>query len=404
MKQSTPSRRTVLKLAAAIPVALARAPLMRAAGPRVVVIGAGAFGGWTALWLARRGAQVTLIDAWGPGNMRASSGGETRVIRGSYGDRAIYTRMAARALQLWSEHEREWGRQFYVPTGALWMFGKDDSFARASVKVMDAEGLPSERPAIEDARRRWPQIDFDGVSSAMFEPRAGYLLARQSCAHVVERARALGVTFRFGAARPFEPKGPMSSLTLEGGGSVPADTFVFACGPWLGRLFPEVIGARVRASRQATMYFGTPAGDTRFHEGTLPVWADFRERLIYGIPGNAHRGFKVADDTPGPDFDPTSGERETTDADVTAARAFLRLRFPSLADAPLLGSEICQYENSPDSHFIVDRHPAASNVWIVGGGSGHGFKMGPALGEMVSALVLSDGVPDAQLRLTRFAK
>jgi len=398
-----PTRRTILKLAA-VPFALGRAPLMRAAGPRVVVIGAGAFGGWTAFCLARRGAQVTIVDAWGPGNMRASSGGETRVIRGSYGERAIYTRMAARALQLWAEHEREWGRQFYVPTGALWMFGHDDTFARASVKAMAAEGLPSERPLVEDARRRWPQIDFDGISSVMFEPKAGYLLARQSCAHVVERARALGAAYRVAAARPFEPGNSMSSLALEGGGAVPADAFVFACGPWLGRLFPDVIGARVRSTRQATFYFGTPAGDTRFHDGTLPVWVDYRERLLYGIPGNAHRGFKVADDTLGPDFDPTSGERETRDAEIADARAFLRRRFPSLAGAPLLGGEVCQYENSPDAHFIVDRHPAASNVWIVGGGSGHGFKMGPALGEMVSELVLSGGSADPQLRLARFAK
>lgn len=397
-----PTRRTVLKLAAA-PLLMGRAPLMRSAAPRVVVVGAGAFGGWTALWLARRGAQVTLVDAWGPGNMRASSGGETRVIRGSYGDRGIYTRMAARALELWAGHDREWGRQFYVPTGALWMFGADDGFARASVKAMASEGLPAERPALAEARRRWPQVDFEGISSLMFEPKAGYLLARQSCGHVVERARALGAAYRVAAVRPVEPKGPVSAVALKGGGSLEGDAFVFACGPWLGRMFPGVIGARVRSTRQATLYFGTSAGDTRFDEAALPVWVDYRERLIYGIPGNSHRGFKVADDTLGPDFDPTSGERAITDAEVTAARGFLRRRFPGLANAPLLGGEVCQYENSPDSHFIVDRHPAASNAWIVGGGSGHGFKMGPALGEMVSGLVLSDGTPEPQLRLSRFA-
>lgn len=399
-----PTRRTILKLAATIPFALGQPPLIRAAGPRVVVIGAGAFGGWTALWLARRGAQVTLVDAWGPGNMRASSGGETRVIRGGYGDRAIYTRMAARALQLWTEHEREWGRRFFVPTGALWMFGQDDAFARASVKTMTAEGLPVERPTVEDARRRWPQIDFSGVSSVMVEPKAGYLLARQSCAQVVERARALGATYRVAAARPFEPKAAMSSLSLEDGGTVTGDVFVFACGPWLGRLFPDVIGARVRPTRQSVFYFGTPPGDGRFDEGALPVWVDFGERLVYGIPGNTHRGFKLADDTPGPDFEPTAGERQITGTEVAGARAFLRRRFPELATAPFLGGEVCQYENSPDSHFIVDRHPAASNVWIVGGGSGHGFKMGPALGEMVAGLVLSDGAADPQLRLSRLSK
>ncbi|CAN5524682.1 N-methyl-L-tryptophan oxidase [soil metagenome] len=398
-----PSRRTVLKLAA-VPLLLGHAPAIRATPRHVAVIGAGAFGGWTALWLARRGARVTLVDAWGPGNMRASSGGETRVIRGSYGDRIIYTRMAARALQLWQEHDREWERQFLIRTGALWMFRADDAFARASVEAMSAEGLPVERPSVAEAKRQWPQIEFRGISSLMFEPEAGYLLARQSCAHVVERARAAGASYRVAAARPPAPEGAMSRIPLEGGGALAADAFVFACGPWLGRLFPDVIGQRVRSTRQGTFYFGPPPGDTAFDEGRLPVWVDYGERLVYGIPGNAHRGFKLADDTLGPEFDPTTGDRTGSAEEAAAARAFLRDRFPALADAPLLGAEVCQYENSPDSHFIVDRHPAAANVWLVGGGSGHGFKMGPALGEMVAGLILSDGTPDPQLRLDRFAR
>lgn len=376
---------------------------MRAARS-VVVVGAGAFGGWTALWLARRGARVTLIDAWGPGNMRASSGGETRVIRGSYGDRAIYTRMAARALRLWRESEREWNRQLYFPTGALWMYGADDSFARASEQAMAAEGLPFERPALDAARRRWPQIDFDGVKSLMFEPEAGYLLARQSCAIVVDRARAAGAEYRVAEAQPVSPARALDRLALSGGDSVAADTFVFACGPWLGRLFPDVIGPRITATRQEVYYFGPAPGDTRFDEGRLPIWVDQGERFIYGIPGNANRGFKIADDTRGVEFDPTSGQRDLTDEGVAAARAFLRRRFPALAAAPLLGGEVCQYENSPDSHFIVDRHPRAGNVWIVGGGSGHGFKMGPAVGEAVADLVLKDGTADPQFALDRFDK
>jgi sarcosine oxidase len=334
--------------------------------------------------------------------MRASSGGETRVIRGSYGDRAIYTRMAARALELWRAHEREWDRRFFIRTGALWMFQGDDAFATASVREMAAEGLPAERPSLADARRRWPQVDFDAVRSVMFEPEAGYLLARRSCADVVEQARALGAEYRIAAARPAEPDRAVSSIPLDGGGSLAADAFVFACGPWLGQLFPRAIGSRVRSTRQETFYFGASPGDARFGEDRLPVWVDYGERLIYGVPGNAHRGFKLADDTPGPDFDPTGGDRATTPAEIDAARAFLRRRFPGLADAPLLGGEVCQYESSPDSHFIVDRHPAAPNVWLVGGGSGHGFKMGPALGELVADLILADGTPDPLLRLDRF--
>jgi sarcosine oxidase len=396
-----PSRRTILKLGVA-PFVLPQAPSIRSATPHIAVIGAGAFGGWTAWWLAQRGARVTLLDAWGPGNMRASSGGETRVIRGSYGDRAIYTRMAARALRLWQEREREWQQPLYVKTGALWMFGRDDGFAKLSAPIMAAEGVPSERPPIDEARRRWPQISFDGISSTLFEPEAGYLLARRSCAVVVERARALGVEYRVGSAAPLSPSRAPDRVTLDDGGTIAADAFVFACGPWLGRMLPDVVGPRIASTRQEVLYFGVPPGDARFEESSLPIWLDYGDRVIYGIPGNAHRGFKIADDTVGPAFDPTAGDRRNSAESIDAARAFLRVRFRALANAPLLGGEVCQYESSPDSHFIIDRHPSAANVWIAGGGSGHGFKMGPALGEMLSHLILSDGQPDAQLRLARF--
>ena len=135
----------------------------------------------------------------------------------------------------------------------------------------------------------------------------------------------------------------------------------------------------------------------------MPVWVDYGERLMYGIPGNANRGFKVADDSPGPIFDPTGGSRDATPAGLDATRAFLQRRFPALAGAPLLGSEVCQYEASPDSHFIVDRHPAAANVWIAGGGSGHGFKMGPAIGEHIASVVLGTAQPEPQFALSRLS-
>ena len=397
-----PSRRAILKLAAT-PFLFPRGPLIQT-GRHIAVIGAGAFGGWTAWWLARRGARVTIVDAWGPGNSRASSGGETRVIRGSYGDRGIYTKMAARALRLWREREQEWKEPFYTRTGTLWMFGQDDSFARASLPHMAAEGFPAERPPVDAARRRWPQISFDGITSTLFEPEAGYLLARRSCATVVEHARGLGADYRVAAVAPLSPSAAVDRVPLEGGGAIAADTFVFACGPWLGRLFPDVIGKRVASTRQEVFYFGAPPGDARFDDASLPVWADYRDRLIYGIPGNAYRGFKLADDTAGPPFDPTSGDRRLSPQGIDAARAFLRVRFPTLADAPLLGGEVCQYESTPDSHFILDRHPAAANIWIAGGGSGHGFKVGPALGEMLADLILSGGEPHAQFRLSRFSE
>ena len=169
-----------------------------------------------------------------------------------------------------------------------------------------------------------------------------------------------------------------------------ADRFVFACGPWMGKLFPQTIGTNMQATKQDVFFFGTPAGDRRFNENQLPVWADHRQPFMYGIPGNQGRGFKIADDTRGPTFDPTDGERRVSDVALQRAREYLRLRFPGLENAPLVETRVCQYEQTPDGDFIVDRHPAAPHVWLVGGGSGHGFKHGPALGELVAKLVLKD--------------
>ncbi len=400
-----PSRRDMLKTALAWPAAAAvGGARARPQGPRVVVVGAGAFGGWTALELVRRGVRVTLVDAWGPGHARASSGGETRVIRATYGTRAVYTRMALRALDLWRAHDDRFGRGFFCRTGALWMFGRDGSFGQTSAAALREAGQSFEELSVAVAARRFPQMAFDGVTSVLLEPNAGILLARRACEHVVERVVAEGGEYRQAAVQaPVRAAGaPLASLALAGGDSLPADAFVLAAGPWLGSLLPDVVGTLVTPTRQEVFYFGTAAGDTRFNEASLPVWVDVGDRLIYGLPGNANRGFKVADDTSGPAFDPTAGPRDVTAAGLKAIRAFLARRFPALAKAPLIGSEVCQYEASPDSHFIIDRHPGAPNAWIVGGGSGHGFKMGPAIGELVASLVLGTGAPDPTFGLARF--
>ena len=372
---------------------------------KIVVVGAGAFGGWTALELLRRGAQVTLVDAWGPGNTRASSGGETRVIRATYGNQAIYTRMAIQALARWREYDRSFQTEWLRMTGVLWMLRRDDAFGAASVVAFRAERHPIDVLSVAAARRRYPQINFDGVASVLFEPEAGYLLARRACEHVAARVVAEG-----GAYVPGAVKGPLrfsrrvTSVPLIGGGTIDADGFVFACGPWLGSLFPDEVGSAIRSTRQDVFYFGTPPGDRRYSEEGLPIWLDMGTRVMYGIPGNANRGFKVADDTSGPPIDPTTGSRVPLPAGLRRVRAFLARRFPKLAGAPLLGTEVCQYEATADSHFVIDRHPRAPNVWIAGGGSGHGFKMGPVIGEMVAAAVLGQSTPDSAFSLARFAR
>jgi len=403
------SRRELLAAMTALPLldsVLPGGSVPRAAGVgSVIVIGAGVFGGWTALHLLRRGMQVTLVDAWGPGNSRASSGGETRVIRGTYGPDGIYTRMVARSLELWKENEARWSLRLYHRTGALWMVsGKDDAYEKASLPLLREAGLRLEVLSPVQADKRFPQINFEGVKWAIYEQDAGYLTARRACEAVLEAFVKEGGLFRTAAAQPGPLKaGEMQAVELSDGSRLSADQYVFACGPWLGKLFPDVIANLIAPTRQEVFFFGTPAGDHRFSEETMPVWIDHGESFMYGIPGNEWRGFKVADDTRGAPFDPTSGERTASPEGLKAAREYLAFRFPALKGAPVVDSRVCQYENSPDHHLIIDHHPRAQNVLLVGGGSGHGFKHGPAVGERAADIVRGKQ-PDPFFGLSRFTK
>jgi sarcosine oxidase len=163
-------------------------------------------------------------------------------------------------------------------------------------------------------------------------------------------------------------------------------TFVFAAGPWLPSLFPELLGGRISVTKQDVLFLGPAPGDGRFNAEWLPCWVD-SDADAYGIPAVDGRGMKIAPDRHGPPFDPTDGERLVDAESVRLARAYAAQRFPDLALAPVVESRVCQYEETADTHFILDRHPDLDNVWIAGGGSGHGFKHGPVIGSyLVSRL------------------
>jgi sarcosine oxidase len=385
------SRRSFLKGSAVLGVThIVGSPAFAASvRPSAIVVGAGAFGGWTALQLVQRGAKVTLIDAWGPGNSRASSGGETRTIRATYGPAdVLYTKMVARALQLWQEYEQRWNLKLFFRSGALRMAGADDSYERAALPVLREAGIRFEKLSAADCASRWPQIDFDGVPWSVYEPDSGFLAARRGCEAVLNAFLKQGGQYRQAQATPGRmTANQMEGITVGQGEAMNADTYVFAPGPWLGRVFP-FLASSITPTRQEVFFFGTPAGDLRFTEEHLPTWIDGGSHPFFGVPGNHWRGFKIADDTRGPVIDPSTMEREISEEKLVAARAYLRMRFPAMAGSPLLESRVCQYENSTDHNFILDRHPEAANLWIVGGGSGHGFKHGPVMGEMVADAVM----------------
>ena len=385
--------------------AMAKSKTMKIKKGHIAVIGAGAFGGWTAHHLLKKGYDVTLLDVFGPGNSRASSGGDSRVIRGIYGEDKIYVDLVARSFKLWKRYQKQWQQSLYFPTGALWFFQVDDTYAQKSLPIVNQAGLKSEQISKKEVEKKFPQINLTDLKSFYFEHEAGYLPARHCCQVVLENFVKKGGEYKQLAVKPgkiFNNK--LTELILSDGSKLNADSYVFACGPWLSKVFPNVLKDIITPTRQEVFFFGTPYGDPSLFESNMPVWVDFGKKIWYGIPGADWRGFKVADDTRGAEFDPTSGNRKASESGLESARNYLAKRFPSMKDAPLLESRVCQYENSPDGNYIIDKHPEAENIWVIGGGSGHGFKLGPALGEFVVDRVIGNKEIDPFFALSRFNK
>jgi monomeric sarcosine oxidase len=365
----------------------------------VAVVGAGVFGAWTAWHLQRAGRRVALLDAFGPGNARSSSGGQTRVIRMAYGDQEIYTRWSMRSLELWKSVLRRGGRgNQFQPSGVLWMARGEDPLTMKSLETLRRLGVAHERLGRAELEARWPQIDFGPINWAIHEPGSGFFAAFHVVQNVAQAALGAGAAYLQEAVVPPSGRGRLASLSTRSGRTVSASSFVFACGPWLPKLFPDLLAERIFPTRQEVFYFGVGAGETRFQSPAMPVWADFAEE-IYGIPDFRGRGFKVAPDRHGEPVDPDTLERVATPETLARVREYVARRFPALAGAPVVGTEVCQYENTSNGDFLIDRHPEMENVWLVGGGSGHGFKHGPAVGEYVAARVADGQAVDAKFSL-----
>ena len=353
----------------------------------VAVIGAGVFGAWTAYWLRRAGARVLLVDAYGPGNSRSSSGGESRMIRLGYGPDEIYTRSAQRSLELWKQLFAEVGPHaapLFQNTGILWLARDRDPYCEAVLSTLQLVGARFEKLDGDEILQRYGVFGSGQAPWGILELDSGVLMARRAVQTVVARAREIGVDYvqaRFRAETQID-----------------ADVSVFACGPWLPKVFPELLGELIHVTRQEVFFFGVSSGGERSGPHALPAWIDFND-LVYGLPNLEGRGFKLAIDAHGPEFDPDTGDRIVSQEGLAAARAYLARRMPLFADAPVLETRVCQYENTSNGDLLIDRHPARENVWIVGGGSGHGFKHGPAVAEYVAAMIGGTGTPEPRFSL-----
>ena len=364
----------------------------------LIVVGAGTMGAWTALHAARSGRDTTLVDAFGAGHPRATSGDETRIIRSSHGADELYPRWSRDSRDAWRELGEEEGESLFVQAGALWFAARDGGFEAASFATLTRLGIPVERLPPDEIAARWPQVGVEDLAFATYEPEAGLLMARRGVAAAARAVTRNGGRFELASVEPGEERGGrLLDVVTPDGRRIGGDAFVFACGPWLPQLFPDVVGGLIRVTKQDVLFIGPAPGDGRFAAEWLPCWVDY-DAPFYGIPAVDGRGFKLAPDRFGPLFDPTDGERLVDPASVRETRQFLRRRFPDLAGQPVVETRVCQYETTPDTNFVLDRHPGLDNVWIAGGGSGHGFKHGPAIGRYVLSLVAGHEPTEAELR------
>jgi sarcosine oxidase len=350
----------------------------------VVIVGAGTFGASLAWTLARRGEQVTLVDQFEPGDSRATSGGESRLIRCSHGSDPDYTATARRARALWRELEAEAGEELMLEIGMAWFAEREDGWEAESERTMAAQGIPSQRLDVAEAARLFPSLGTDDLEFVLYEPEAGVVRAQRAVRALARQAVEHGARLVRGRATPDGDTvlvGSAADRAVSFDRRLEGDAVVWSCGGWLGGLFPEQ--ARIDVTRQELLFFdGGPAWRA------APGWVDY-DRAMYGTGDVDDLGVKVALDEEGPPLDPDA-ELPAAGATEPRVREYLRLRFPALADAPLREGRCCRYELSPDSHFVAGRHPELERTWLLGAGSGHGFKHGPAIAELMAAALAGD--------------
>lgn len=389
----------------------------------VIVVGAGAWGTWISYHLRKSGARVTQVEQYGVANSRATSGDETRGIRSSYGDRSVsaelWTAWARKSIQRWREFDEEFGKRFgtkfFFTTGDVIFRDKPEPFTTRTQELWTAQGVKFEKITADEAKHRWPQINGEGSEVVLYEPDAGVARARDSIQALGAVARDAGVEFRLARMTPGPvANGKMNGIKLDDGTVLTADAYVFACGPWLPKIFPQLMATRMRIPIGHVCYFGTPVGDTRFTFPNIPSWnvpgvtgwaalppdyRGFRVRGAFGPPAPV-RAPGAADVPPPPpppsappdprQQDPDLSVRWSNEDRIEGSRRVLVKHFPTMADAPLLETRSCHYESSVNRNFIIDRLPGAENAWIAGVGQAEGFKFSPVTGEYAAWRVLGD--------------
>jgi len=361
---------------------------------KIAVIGSGIWGACTAYFLKKEGVEVDLYDMWGPGNSRSGSGGASRIIRLTYGKDKIYSELTNKSFSFWENLPNKDERSLYLENGMLWIITQDDSsYVKNSIPIIKKLGNKIEKISIEDAKNNYPVINFEDAKEIYLEKKAGILFASRSCKKVVKEFQKLGGSLIIGEVKIEEDKLNKGNAIFFNNKKIKADYYVIACGPWNRKLLPRYLQKITYTSRQEVYFFSIPNNNiSNYSIEKMPCWMDLNELTptYYGMPFHLNKGFKVAYDERNILFDPDESDRIPMPKLITRVKKYIYNRFPGLSGLPITETKVCQYENSIDGNFIINKHDKANNVLILGGSSGHGFKMGPGIGELVKDVILNN--------------
>ncbi|HEY3214973.1 MAG TPA: N-methyl-L-tryptophan oxidase [Candidatus Eisenbacteria bacterium] len=358
----------------------------------VAIVGLGAMGGAAAFHLARRGTRVLGLDRFAPPHALGSSHGETRIIREAYFEDPRYVPIVQRAYELWRELEKVAGERLLIETGGL-MVGPPDGVVVGGAKASaDTHRLPYEWLEAAALRRRFPALTPDDDTVAVWEPRAGALFPEACVRAHLALAADFGADLRMDeAVLSWRPDGGGYEVTTSRGRHR-ASRLVLAANAWLPRLLPGV-SLPLTVTRQPLFWFANHDPIERLAPGRLPVyiWERGPDLFFYGFP--AFDGeLKVARHMGGRASDPDAIDRTVGEEESGPHRAFLDACIPGASGAFRRGV-VCMYANTPDGHFVIDRHPEHAEVLILSACSGHGFKFSCAIGEIAAQLLLEGDTP-----------
>ena len=358
---------------------------------KVVVVGAGINGVTTAIELRRRGYEVVLADPGPLPHPLAASTDISKAVRAAYGADQEYTELAERSIHRWRKWNQEFGTQLYHEVSVMFVRRGEmepGDFEFESFKTMEKRGHKIERMNMPQLWERFPAWNPELYRDGVLELNAGYAESGRTVATLIERAKSAGVELREGVtfSRMDERDNRVTGIVLEDGQRISGDFVVMAVGAWTPYLLPYT-SKFFRATGQPVFHL-KPSEPDLFAPQRFPVFgADITTTGYYGFPINRDGVVKIANHGPGREMSPDSPERVVTVENEKNLREFLASTFPALADAPIVYTRVCMYCDTHDGHFWIARDPEREGLVVAAGDSGHGFKFGPVLGEIIADAV-----------------